>query len=168
MDVFEYIKTRRSIRNYLEQPIDKTDIDIIIESAVWAPSAKNRQPWSFAVIQNKDLILKISKLSIYGRWMKNSSCFIIVFLNDYKKDTYIKDVQAIGASIQNILLTAHSLGIGACWIGEILEQENAIKEIIGLTRNNNEIMAIISLGYPEKNENISHRIPVSSKIILWK
>ena len=54
MGVFDCIKTRRSIRNYSKQPIDKTDINKIIETAVWAPSGKNGQPCKYKVITNKE------------------------------------------------------------------------------------------------------------------
>ena len=66
MDVFDCIKTRRSIRNYTDQPINKTDINKIIEAAVWTPSGKNGQPWKFKVITDKGLIEQISEMSIYG------------------------------------------------------------------------------------------------------
>lgn len=56
MDVFECIKTRKSIRQYSDMKIKQDDIGKLIEAALWAPSAKNRQPWSFCVIQNEELI----------------------------------------------------------------------------------------------------------------
>ncbi len=168
METLNCIETRRSIRSYENKKIDKKTIERIIESALWAPSAKNRQPWNFCVIQNEELITKISKLSIYGRWMKNAACFIIVFLEKGQENNYIKDIQAVGASIQNILLAAHSLGIGACWIGEILEQESLIKDIISFDNEKYELMAIITLGYPEKSAAVPQKIPLESKIFFWK
>ena len=147
MDVFDCIKTRRSIRNYTSQPIDKTDIDKIIESAVWTPSGKNGQPWKFKVITDKGLSEQISEISIYGKWMTNAPCFICVFLNKQQSYDHIKDVQSCGAVIQNIMLCAHSLGIGSCWIGEILEKSDQVIKLLKLDENRYELMALVTLGY---------------------
>ena len=147
MEVFDCIKTRRSIRTYSGQPIDKTDINKIIETAVWAPSGKNGQPWKFKVITDKGLIGQISEMSTYGKWMKNAQCFICVFLNKKQSYDYVKDVQSCGAAIQNIMLSAHSLGIGSCWIGEILGKSGQVIELLKLDENNYSLMAIVTLGY---------------------
>jgi nitroreductase len=147
MEILECIKTRRSIRNYSDQSIDKSGIDKIIEAAIWAPSGKNGQPWKFKVITDKELINQISDMSIYGNWMKNASCFICVFLDKEKSYDYIKDVQSCGAAIQNILLCAHSLGIGSCWIGEILEKSEQIIKLLKFNENRYELMALVILGY---------------------
>lgn len=147
MDVYDCIKTRRSVRSYLDQPINKVDIDKIIESAIWTPSGKNGQPWKFKVITDKGLIGQISEMSTYGKWMINAPCFICVFLDKEQSFDYIKDVQSCGAAIQNIMLCAHSLGIGSCWIGQILEKSDQLTKLLKLDKNKNELMAIITLGY---------------------
>lgn len=59
----------------------------------------------------------------------------------------IKDVQSCGATIQNILLTAHSLGVGSCWIGEIIDKNADVKKILRINDGNLELMAIVTLGY---------------------
>ena len=79
MDILECIKTRRSIRGYTDQSIAPDILDKLIESAIWAPSGKNGQPWKFCIVQNKTLINKISNLSVHGKWMKTAPCFIAVF-----------------------------------------------------------------------------------------
>lgn len=147
MDVIDCIKTRRSIRNYLNQPIDEKDIDKIIESAIWTPSGKNGQPWKFKIITDKGLITQISEMSIYGKWMSNVPSFICVFLDKEQSYDYIKDVQSCGAAIQNILLCAHSLGIGSCWIGEILGKSDQVINLLNLNKNRYELMALVTLGY---------------------
>lgn len=147
MEVFDCVKTRRSIRNYLDQPIDKTDINKIIESAIWTPSGKNGQPWKFKIITNKELINKISEMSIYRKWMISVPCFICVFLDKEQSYNYIKDVQSCGAAIQNIMLCAHSLGIGSCWIGEILEKSDQVIKLLKLDGKRYEFMALVTLGY---------------------
>lgn len=147
MDVIDCIKTRRSIRNYSNQSIDKKDIDKIVESAIWTPSGKNGQPWKFKIIIDKGLITQLSEMSIYGEWMSNAPCFICVFLDKELSYDYIKDVQSCGAVIQNILLSAHFLGIGSCWIGEILRKSDQVIKLLNLNSNRYELMALVTLGY---------------------
>lgn len=161
MDIFDCIRTRRSVRSYSGQPIKKADIDKIIETAVWAPSGKNGQPWKFKVVLDEELINQISDMSIYGKWMKKAPCFICVFLDKEGSYNYIKDIQSCGAVIQNILLCAHSLGIGSCWIGEILEKSNQVIKLVKLEERY-ELMAVIVLGYSLKETLNPRRKDVSS------
>ena len=71
-------------------------------------------------------------------------------MNLLKSYNYVKDVQSCGAVIQNILLSAHSFGIGACWIGEVLEKSDEVIQMLDLSNYNIELMAIVSLGYSNK------------------
>ena len=72
MDVIECITTRRSVRQYTPESIDQHIIRQILEAGISAPSGKNGQPWKFKIITDKNLICSVSKLSIYGSWMKTS------------------------------------------------------------------------------------------------
>lgn len=147
MDVFNCIKTRRSVRSYSDLPIGQADINKLIESAIWAPSGKNGQPWMFKIVSKKEDINALSNMSIYKKWVSTASCFILVFLNKGKSYDYIKDIQSCGAAIQNILLCAHSLGIGSCWIGEVIDKSEEIKNDFRVDDKNLELMGVISLGY---------------------
>lgn len=150
MNVFEIIKTRRSIRKYLDCQIDNKEIKKLIEAAICAPSGKNCQPWKFAIISDALMIERISKLSRNYRWMRRASRLVIVFLDNSISYHYKKDIQSCGAAIQNILLTAHSMGIGSCWVGDIIDSGDEIKEIIGMNIEELEIMGIVTLGYSEE------------------
>ncbi|MBP2642227.1 MAG: nitroreductase [Firmicutes bacterium] len=95
---------------------------------------------------------------------------IAVFLDTKVTDVvisniYLKHVQAIGAAIQNMLLTAYELGLGTCWIGEILKNEDKVKALLE-TPSEMQLMAIISVGYPSK-ESKSRRRDTLETIINW-
>lgn len=165
MEVFDCIKTRRSVRNYTDQPIDKTDIDKIVEAAIWTPSGKNGRPWKFKVILNKGLIDRVSELSIYRKWIKNAPCFICAFLDKEQSYDYIKDVQSCGAAIQNIMLCAHSLGISSCWIGEILGKSYQVIKLLNLDENRYELMALVTLGYKASRTLNPGRKDISSFLL---
>ena len=78
MDVIRCIKTRHSCRSFNSKKIDENEINQILDAAIAAPSGKNGQPWRFSVISDSTTINEISKLSIYGHWMKDANKFICV------------------------------------------------------------------------------------------
>ncbi|AIF53617.1 nitroreductase [Pelosinus sp. UFO1] len=170
--IMSTIVNRRSIRSYTSEKISKNDITKILTAASWAPSGNNLQPWKFSVVMNnEELIKRLSSLTIYQSWLQTSPCLIAVFLDTKVVDNkvegiYLKHVQAIGAAIQNMLLAAHELGLGTCWIGEILKNEDLVKEMLGASKEL-ELMAVISVGYPNKNNIRSKRRVISENIISW-
>lgn len=168
--VMSNILNRRSIRAYTSKKVDRTDIIQILTAASWAPSGNNIQPWRFSVITNAKLIKELSSLTIYHNWVQSAPCLIAVFLDtktvdDKISNIYLKHVQAIGAAIQNMLLTAHELGLGTCWIGEILKNEDKVKKLIGIP-SEMQLMAIISVGYSNKDSK-SRRMDISETVIKW-
>lgn len=165
MDFLELIYTRRSIRQYVDRPIENESIRKLLEAAISAPSGKNGQPWKFSVVMSTGDIERLAKLSIYGRWMRKAKCFIVVFLDKSCSYHYVKDIQSCGAAIQNILLAAHAMGIGSCWIGEIIEKGEEIKSLLGIENSNLELMGIVTLGYSDVQDVIPERRHFDSFII---
>lgn len=147
MDIFELIKTRRSIRKFSQEPVPDEVINKIIEAGTWAPSGLNNQPWRFAVIKDKELKTKISGLTHYSRIVLSATVLIAVFLDLTASYDRTKDSQAIGACIQNMLLFIHSLGLGAVWLGEILKNKDEVLKLVNGSEDH-ELMAIIALGHP--------------------
>lgn len=167
MELKNCITQRRSIRRYSKLNISKEDLCEILQSAIWAPSGKNYQPWKFFLIQNKDVIFKISEQSIYQSFMQESVAMIAVFLNHKISYDDTKDKLAIGAAIENMLLTCTDKGIGACWIGEILKNRQQVNSILGISDSSLELMAIITLGYPDEMPK-SSRFDLNDFLIGWK
>ena len=147
MDIFEIIKTRRSIRKFTEEPVPDEVIDRIIEAGIWAPSGLNNQPWKFAIIRDNELKTKISALTHYSQIVLSSNVLIAVFLDHSSGYDRTKDSQAIGACIQNMLLFIHSIGLGAVWLGQILKNRDKVLELIKGPEEL-ELMAVIALGHP--------------------
>lgn len=165
MDAIECIKTRRSVRLYTEQSIDQQIIPQILEAGISAPSGKNGQPWKFKIITDKNLICSVSKLSIYGSWMKKSPLFITVFLDNTCFYDRVKDIQSCGAVMQNMMLATHALGIGSCWIGEILPFSEEVKQILHINAQNLELMGIIVFGYKACEVNNPGRKNIESFLL---
>ncbi len=156
MDILKAIKTRRSIRHYKALPIPDNIINDIIEAGIWAPSGLNNQPWRFILIRSHNKKEQLAQYTSYSRIIKESQVCICVYYHipsGYNRD---KDIMGIGACIQNMLLAVHAKGLGAVWLGQILNQKDKVSTLCELN-NDYELMAVIALGYPnEKGHSTRH------------
>ncbi|VBB06944.1 nitroreductase [Lucifera butyrica] len=169
--IMSHIVNRRSVRAYTAKKVDRNDILTMLTAASWAPSGNNLQPWKFCVImEDAELIKNLASLTVYQNWVKDAACLIAVFLDaraldNNIPDIYIKHVQAIGAAIQNMLLVAHGLGLGTCWIGEILKNADKVRDLLNIAADL-QLMAVLSVGYPGKDPKSRRKI-VSENIVGW-
>lgn len=138
-----------------------------IEAASWAPSGLNNQPWRFALIWDKPSQQSLAALTRYSNILQSASVLIAVFLDQEASYDYTKDCQAIGACLQNLLLSLHSMGLGAVWIGEILKNKARVVETLELP-GRIELMAIVAVGHPAHRNQKSHRKPMEDLILLEK
>ena len=132
MDVFDCIVTRKSVRTYGQETISQETVRKILYSAIYTPSGKNGQPWKFQVVSDKTVIKNLAERSIYNKWMTDAEYVVVVFLDRSKSYNWMKDVQSCGAAIQNMLLTACSNAVGSCWIGEVVDYAQDVKNILGV------------------------------------
>ncbi|MGA1868881.1 MAG: nitroreductase family protein [bacterium] len=165
MDTITAIKTRRSIRRYVSKKIDEALIKEIVEAGSLAPSGLNNQPWRFIVVEDKDMIDRVSRNTKYSHVIKNASVIICVYLDKAESYNYIKDVQAIGACIQNMLLFSHAHGLGSCWMGEILNKAEQVNTLMKVPTEF-ELMAVITLGYPAESGQ-SERKKIDDLVYGW-
>jgi len=165
MDILDTIMQRRSIRKYKERmPLDN-DIKKILEAARWAPSGLNNQPWRFLVIKDKAGKDGLAIFTKYADIIKSAPVVIVVCMDisdSYNRD---KDLMAIGACIQNICLEAHSIGLGTCWMGEILNRKQEVSSYLDLDEDL-ELMAIVALGYSDEDILRGCRKPLNKLRIL--
>ncbi|NLJ98204.1 MAG: nitroreductase family protein [Tissierellia bacterium] len=117
MDILEAIMTRRSIRKYTGESIKEEDLKTILKAGFQAPSAHNYQPREYVVVRDKDIIEKISEFHKYAKMLPKAGCGIIVCGDKTKQPEIGFLVEDCSASIQNMLLAAHGLGLGAVWCG---------------------------------------------------
>ncbi|MFC1807446.1 nitroreductase [Candidatus Omnitrophota bacterium] len=163
MNIQDITKNRRSIRKYTEEIPDQKTIETILEAGRWAPSGLNNQPWRFKVLDGAEK-KGLSQFTKYHHILKSAPIAICVFLDKEASYNYKKDVMAIGACIQNMLLCAHALGLGTCWLGEILNQADGVLKYLKLAKSEYELMAVITLGYPDE-KGLSSRKALKSLII---
>jgi nitroreductase len=163
--VLDAIYKRRSIRRYTDEPVSEAEIKELILAAVWAPSGKNNQPWRFLVVRGDDPRREgLAGCTHYDRIVREAPALINVFLEREAMYNEMKDHQAAGSAIQNMLLAAHALGLGAVWLGEIVNQSAQVMDVLGLDSGRYQFMATIALGRPAK-EGSSSRKPLTHFMI---
>lgn len=122
MNVLEAIKTRRSIRKYTGKLIDDKDLELILKAGFQAPSAKNLQPREYIVIKDQNSLELITEFHQYAKMGPSAGCGIVVCGDKSKQESMRLLVADCSASIQNMLLAAHGLGLGAVWCGIAREE----------------------------------------------
>jgi len=167
--LIEKIKTRYSCRSFANEEVKDEDLKEILECGRWAPSGLNNQPWRFIIVKNNPEIQnKLAKLTTSGNIIKSASVNIVVLLYLPKVYSKTKDILGIGACIENMLLTAHDLGYGACWLGEILNKAEKVLDLFELDPKSYELMAVISMGRPKDTRppmKQRSRLPLNDLII---
>lgn len=153
MEPLEIIFTRRSIRKYKPEPVDRKDLRTIIEAGMHAPSARNQQPWQFIVIENNGIKEQITRAHPYASMLPGAPVAILVCGDtNLEKSSGYWPIDC-SAATQNMLLAAHALGIGSVWLGvhPRNERKDAIRKICDLPENI-EPFALIVLGYPDEHK----------------
>src|SRR3989338_5866600 len=152
MDVLETIKTRRSIRKYTEEPVSWDDIGTIIDAGKSATSAGNLQNWKFLVVKNEAKRKAIAEACLQQYWMASAPVHILVVAVPRKAVQFygirgerLYSIQNCAAACQNIILAAHQLNLGTCWVGAF--DENALKRACGIS-DEGRAQAIITVGHP--------------------
>lgn len=156
MDFFETVKKRISVREYSKKPIEKQDLENIVDAGRLAPTARGVEPWDFIVIQDKAMLKKIAQIAENGRFIEGASAGIVVVAKETKY--YLEDGCA---ATENMLLAAAALGIGACWIaGDKKPYTAKIMEYFGVPTGY-KLVSIIALGYPRGSVLPHTRRPLS-------
>ena len=145
MDVLEAIKDRRSIRKYKELSISEEQVRQILEAGRWAPSRGNSQPWKFIVLRNAQGRTDLAEAIPTGKFLAEAPLGIAVVV-DPKASKHPEQEGA--AAIQNMLLVAYALGLGACWISVYgTDCEKKAKQILQIP-DEEWLLSVVSIGRP--------------------
>lgn len=166
MDTVDAIRRRRSVREFTNEGVDEKLIRQVLEAGMWAPSGLNNQPWRFIVVQEEGARDRLSEYTKYGRIVQDAPVLIAVFLATESMYDRTKDVQAVGACIENMLLAVESLGLGAVWLGEILNKRDEVRKFLGAPPSW-ELMAVVAMGHPKDKERTSTRKGLD-EVVWWE
>jgi len=164
MDLLEGIYTRRSVRQYTDRPVEREHLVEIIKAGIWAPSGLNNQPWRFVIIREREARLKLAEFTKYRTVIESAPACIAVFIDREAMYHDVKDHQAVGACIQNMLLAVHALGLGAVWLGEILKNAENIRVFLELPQEM-ELMAVVAIGHPGAGRRTSQRKKIAEVLL---
>lgn len=149
MEAMETILGRRSVRKYSDTPVTDAQVKRLLEAAMAAPSAHNKQPWHFIVVRDRNTLLEVPKFHNYSKMLEQAALAIVVC-----GDLEIEGgtgfwVQDCSAATENILLAAKAAGLGAVWLG-VYPNEALVKGLRGLLGIPERIvpLCIISVGHP--------------------
>ncbi|MFW9800486.1 MAG: nitroreductase family protein [Candidatus Thorarchaeota archaeon] len=164
MDAHEVILNRRSIRKYMDKPVEEEKVMTVLEAGRWAPSAANRQPWHFIVVRDEAMRIKLADEHPYGRFMAQSPVVIVVLGRPEDNPRYhLADPHN---AVQNMLLAAYNEGLSTCWMGvRDTAMEPKFKKLLGIP-DNLRVICSVSLGYGAQ-ERKSSRFPLED-IVSWE
>lgn len=145
------IRSRRSIRRYTGREVPLKLIRAVVRAATYAPSSHDSQPWEFIIVRKKTVKEALSRTHRYSGFLKNAPVVIVALSNQKLSPSHF--VEDCSAAIENLLLAAHSLGLGACWVAVYsaasTEREDYVRERLAIP-NHLRIIGMIGLGYPDE------------------
>lgn len=163
--VLTAIHERRSIRRYTSAPVSREDVLAILDTGRWAPSGLNNQAWRFLVIHKGDERQEmLTNYTKYERIVRDAGVLVCVFLHRASMYNPMKDYQGAGACIQNMLLAVHSLGLGAVWLGEIVNHAEQVIPALKLDPEQVELMAVLAIGHPDQRGS-AERKPLADLLL---
>jgi len=148
MDVLDAIRTRKSVRNYLNQTVEEDKLLAILEAGRLAPSASNRQEWRFIIVRNQEVKKKLAKAATNQSFVAEASIVIVACA---ETDEHVMRCGQmcypidVAIALDHMTLAAVELGLGTCWIGAFYENE--VKQILGIPAEI-KVVALMPLGYP--------------------
>lgn len=154
----ELLKTRRSIRKYLPKPVEPEKISQIINSALMSPASKRSNPWEFIVVQDKEMLHKLSECRPYeSHFLAESPLGIVVLADTTKSDIWVEDASIAAIIMQ---LQAQDLGLSSCWIQVYSREkdnqtttESYIRQLLEIPERY-AVLCIISIGYPDEVKKV--------------
>jgi nitroreductase len=147
------ILSRRSVRRYTTQGVEEKDIKKLLEAGMAAPSAGNERPWHFVVVRERHLMQGIMEVHPYAQMLKQSPVAVLV-CGDQTLEKYPGFwVQDCSAAVENMLIMAVQLNLGAVWLGiyPIEERVRGLRQLLGLPENAIPF-ALVAIGHPDEDK----------------
>lgn len=151
--LIDLLKTRRSIRQFKDQPIEDEKIETLKEIALLSPTSKNKKPWEFIFVKDQETLKALSKVKPKGGHMiKDSTLTIVIIVDEEESDVWIEDASIATAYLH---LASHDLGLGSCWVqirnrmkdyDQKIMSETLVQEILDIPQHK-KVLAMLAVGY---------------------
>ncbi len=166
MDVFEAVRTRLTVREFASDPVPDDVLEKILRAGQLAPSSRNLQPWRFVVVRDADTLQKIGSIATSGRFVADAPVAIAIAMQNADRP----DLDT-GRALQQMELVAWAEGLGTCFVGlRVAEQNRRIKDLLGIPENL-ELVTVLPFGYREEDtrggQGRKDRKPLS-EIVHWE
>ncbi|MDK9718473.1 MAG: nitroreductase family protein [Trichlorobacter sp.] len=177
--MIELIRKRRSVRSFTGQPLEKEQVALLVETLLRAPTSRNINPWEFVLVDDAELLSKLSTAKLHGSgFLKGAALAVVVCADETKSDVWVEDCSIAAILLQ---MAAQSLGLGSCWAQVRQRQhdtqitaEQFVQDLLGIP-SQIRVEAIIGVGYPaEKRTPLAADQLQYAKVrhnrydILWK
>ena len=153
MRILEIIQGRRSVREFKHTEIPEEAIDALIEAIRWAPSAGNLQSRKFYFVFNQDIKRRLARAALNQNFLAEAPLVVVACLDRGiaarygDRGVHLYSIQDAAVSVENMMLTAHELGLGSVWVGSFNERD--VAEVMNLPDNLRPV-AIVPIGYPAR------------------
>ncbi len=142
MDVYQCIRSRLTVREFKPDPIPEGVVRRMLQAARWSPSARNRQPWHFIVIRNRDTLAEIGGIASSGGFIGSAPLAVAVVMDRGGRPEF-----DAGRALQHMELAAWAEGVGGCVAGVRGEENEKVKELLGIPEDK-ELVTVVAFGYP--------------------
>lgn len=143
-DVLQFITTRRSIRRFTGEPVERAKLEIALKAAMAAPSGNDSKPWEFVVVTDQRKVRTICEAHPYAKFGANAGAVVVPF---GRKEGYRWFDQDMGAATENLLIALANLGLGATWCGMSDDRQTAVRKLTGIP-DDLYVFALIPVGVP--------------------
>lgn len=162
MSVMDAIKTRKSVRSFLDQPVEDEKLRTILEAGRLAPSASNRQEWRYVIVRDRETRKKLAEAANWQTFVGEAPIVIVACA---ETDNHVMDCGQlcypidVAISLDHMALVAAELGLGTCWIGAFNEEK--VKAILDIPEEV-RVIELMPLGYPvDPTPKIKNRLPLN-------
>jgi nitroreductase len=164
MDLYEVIKSRYSVRSYLNKPVEQEKLDRILDAARLAPSGSNRQPWKFVVVRDAETRKKLVPACSNQEFVGQAPVVIagVGLMPDRIMSCGVPgDPVDVAIALEHVALAATAEGLGTCWIGSF--HQDQIRTLLGIPANA-KVIEVMTLGYPADHPRPKTRKPMKELV----
>jgi len=159
----DVIKSRHSSRQFTEEPVSRTQLEMIVDAGRQAASARNIQPWHFVVVTDRAKLRRLGNITDHGKFIGDAAACIVVLCEDTKY--YLEDG---AAAVENILLAAEAMNLASCWVaGDKKPYAEEILKAINAPVGEMKLIALVAVGHEAECPLRAVKKPID-QVLHWE